>query len=43
LLRALSTAEAGRIAAAAGACCVTGVGATTAIRGWEETVRLAGV
>jgi sugar/nucleoside kinase (ribokinase family) len=43
LLRGLSVAEAGRIAAAAGACCVTGVGATTAIRGWAETSRLAGL
>jgi sugar/nucleoside kinase (ribokinase family) len=43
LLRGLSVAEAGRLAAAAGACCVTGVGATAAIRGWEETARLGGV
>jgi sugar/nucleoside kinase (ribokinase family) len=43
LLRGLSVADAGRIAAAAGACCVTGVGATTAIRGWDGTARLAGV
>jgi sugar/nucleoside kinase (ribokinase family) len=41
LLRGLSVADAGRIAAAAGACCVTGVGATTAIRGWDETAQLA--
>jgi sugar/nucleoside kinase (ribokinase family) len=43
LLRGLTVAEAGRIAAAAGACCVTDVGATTATRGWDETARLAGV
>jgi sugar/nucleoside kinase (ribokinase family) len=43
LLRGLSVADAGRIAAAAGACCVTGVGATTAVRGWGETALLAGV
>lgn len=43
VLRGLSAADAGRLAAAVGACCVTGLGATTAVRGYEETARLAGV
>jgi sugar/nucleoside kinase (ribokinase family) len=43
LLRGRSAAEAGRLGAAAGACCVTGLGATTAIRNYDETARLAGV
>jgi sugar/nucleoside kinase (ribokinase family) len=43
VLRGLSAAEAGRLAAATGACCVTGVGATSAVRGYEETAQLAGV
>ncbi|HVT28562.1 MAG TPA: carbohydrate kinase family protein [Lacipirellulaceae bacterium] len=43
VLRGLSPADSGRLAAAAGACCVTGLGATTAIRGYDETARLAGI
>lgn len=43
VLRGLSPAEAGRLGAATGACCVTGLGATTAIRGYDETARLAGL
>jgi sugar/nucleoside kinase (ribokinase family) len=43
VLRGLSPADAGRLGAAAGACCVTGLGATTAIRGYDETARLAGI
>jgi sugar/nucleoside kinase (ribokinase family) len=43
ILRGMSVADAARLAAAAGACCVTGLGATTAIRGFEETARLAGL
>jgi sugar/nucleoside kinase (ribokinase family) len=43
LLRGLSPGDAGRLASAAGACCVTGLGATTAIRSYEETAKLAGV
>lgn len=42
-LRGLSTHECGRLGAAAGACCVTGLGATTAIRGYEQTAQLAGI
>jgi sugar/nucleoside kinase (ribokinase family) len=41
ILRGLSIADAGKLAAACGACCVTGLGATTAIRGYEETSLLA--
>jgi sugar/nucleoside kinase (ribokinase family) len=41
LARGMSVAEAGRLAAAAGACCVTGLGATEGLRGFEETWRLA--
>jgi sugar/nucleoside kinase (ribokinase family) len=43
VLRGLGTANAGRLAAATGACCVTGVGATSALRGYDETARLAGL
>jgi sugar/nucleoside kinase (ribokinase family) len=43
VLRGLSPADAGRLAAAAGAYCVTGLGATSAIRGYEQTARLAGL
>jgi sugar/nucleoside kinase (ribokinase family) len=43
LLRGLAPGDAARLAAAAGACCVTGLGATTAIRNYEETARLAGI
>jgi sugar/nucleoside kinase (ribokinase family) len=35
--------QAGRLAAAAGACCVTGLGATSAVRDFEATARLAGL
>jgi sugar/nucleoside kinase (ribokinase family) len=42
-LRGLSPADAGRLGAAAGACCITGLGATTAIRSYDETAKLAGI
>jgi sugar/nucleoside kinase (ribokinase family) len=42
-LRGLPPADAGRLAAATGACCVTGVGGSTAIRSYDDTVRLAGI
>jgi sugar/nucleoside kinase (ribokinase family) len=42
-LRGLLPADAGKLAAAAGACCVTGLGATSAIRGFDETAHLAGI
>ena len=41
LVRGMSTEQAGRLAAAAGACCVTGLGASAAMRSFEETVQLA--
>ncbi len=41
VLRGLSPADSGKLAAAAGACCVTGLGATTACCGYDETARLA--
>jgi sugar/nucleoside kinase (ribokinase family) len=43
VLRGLPPADAGRLAAATGACCVTGVGGSTAIRGYDDTARLAGI
>lgn len=43
VLRGLSPAAAGRLGAATGACCVTGLGATTAIRSYDETAALAGI
>jgi sugar/nucleoside kinase (ribokinase family) len=43
-LRGLSPIDCGKLAAAAaGACCVTGLGATTAIRNYQDTARLAGI
>jgi sugar/nucleoside kinase (ribokinase family) len=42
VLRGLSPADAGRLAAACGTYCVTGLGATSAVRGYDETARLAG-
>lgn len=41
LLCGMDTREAGLLAAATGACCITGLGATAGIRGFEETARLA--
>jgi sugar/nucleoside kinase (ribokinase family) len=43
LLRGLAPAEAGRLAAATGACCVTGLGANAGLRDFAETARLAGL
>ena len=43
LLRGLPARQAGRLAAAAGACCVTGVGASAALRNYDQTARLAGL
>jgi len=43
MLRGLSAANAGRLAAATGACCVTGLGGSSAVRGYDETARLAGI
>jgi sugar/nucleoside kinase (ribokinase family) len=41
LLRGLGVEEAGRLGSAAGACCVTCLGATAGIRNYEETARIA--
>lgn len=43
LLRGMSLPHSGRVAAAAGACCVTGLGATAGLRDYEATARLAGI
>jgi sugar/nucleoside kinase (ribokinase family) len=43
VLLGLAPSQAGRLAAAAGAFCVSGLGATSAVRGYEETARLAGL
>ncbi len=43
LLRGQSDNEAGRLAAATGACCVTGLGANAGLRDYAETARLAGL
>ena len=43
VLRGFETADAGKLAAAAGASCVTGLGATTAIRDYAATAQLAGL
>jgi 2-dehydro-3-deoxygluconokinase len=43
LLREMDCETSGRLAAAAGACCVTGVGTTANLRNFEETARLAGI
>ncbi len=43
LLRELPLADAGALASAAGASCVTGLGATTAVRNFEATAKLAGI
>lgn len=43
MLRELPLADAGRLASAAGACCVTGLGATTAIGDYSSTARIAGL
>ena len=43
LLREMTIEQAGRLGAAAGACCVTGLGATAGLRDFAETARLAGL
>jgi sugar/nucleoside kinase (ribokinase family) len=43
VLRGLPPQDAGRLASATGAFCVTGLGGTTAVCGYEETARLAGL
>jgi sugar/nucleoside kinase (ribokinase family) len=43
LLKGFDATQAGRLAAATGACCVTGYGATAGLRSFEETARIAGL
>ena len=43
LVRGKCLAEAGKIGAATGAACVTGLGASAGLMAWRETCRLAGV
>lgn len=43
LLRGQSDHDAGRLAAATGACCITKLGASAGLRDYDETVRLAGL
>jgi len=43
LLRGMSLADAGRLGAATGACCVTALGATAGLRDFGATMRLAGL
>ena len=43
LSHGMSVYDAGRLGAAAGACCVTALGATAGLRSFEETRQLAGV
>ena len=43
LLKGFDANRAGRLAAAVGACCVTGLGATAGLRGFDETARIAGL
>jgi sugar/nucleoside kinase (ribokinase family) len=43
LLRGMNAVNAGRLAAAAGACCVTALGASAGIRDFGATARLAGL
>jgi len=43
VLRGMTPAAAGQLAAATGACCVTGLGGSSAIRNYNETAKLAGV
>jgi sugar/nucleoside kinase (ribokinase family) len=43
LLRGMPAEQAGRLAAATGACCVTGYGATAGLRDLAQTARLAGL
>ncbi len=43
ILKGLTIADAGKLAAACGAYCVTGLGATTAIRDYVTTAKLAGI
>ena len=41
ILRGMTVCDAGRLAAAAGACCVTAVGASAGLRNFDDTMQLA--
>jgi sugar/nucleoside kinase (ribokinase family) len=43
LLKDFDAERAGRLAAATGACCVTGLGATAGLRNYAETAKIAGL
>jgi sugar/nucleoside kinase (ribokinase family) len=43
LLRGMTVQQAGQLAAASGACCVTGFGATAGLRDYQATAALAGI
>ena len=43
LLRGLEVEQAGRLAAATGACCVTALGASAGLRDYDQTTALAGI
>ena len=43
LLSDMDIRRSGRLAAAVGACCVTGLGASAGLRNFEQTARLAGL
>jgi len=43
ILRGMAPGDAALLGAATAACCVTGVGATAGLRGYDETARLAGL
>ena len=43
LLKGMDPVQAGRLAAATGACCVTDFGATAGVRNYAETAKIAGV
>ncbi len=43
LIRGMPVKQAGQLAAAAGACCVTGLGASSAMRSFDETMKLVAV
>jgi sugar/nucleoside kinase (ribokinase family) len=41
LIKGMDAAKAGRLGAAAGACCITGMGASAGLRNFESTAKLA--
>ncbi len=43
LIKGMDLHDAGRLGVATGACCVTAVGATTGLRGYNETAQLVGL